>query len=227
MGDFGAGNGHQILFYEKFAQWRQLIAGFLHRTLFRLVRCHFRETVDDARARRKFPASLGQCRLIAFQIRPANGFQFVERDFDALGLAHHRCKFIGAQCIAVLGRRNRTDMAGQILHRGGRRRSRNIKLPLEIGVFYLGKGRLGITGEIICKTAKAGLPIFEIGFGQRQLQIFLDLRGGRRNSIGIFDKRLHPRFGVGIGPRDIHIGVERPDIIGGISMRRVRGFQPE
>ena len=110
-------------------------------------------------------------------------------------------------------------MAGQILHRRRGRSRSNIKLPLEIGVLYLGKGCLGITGKIIRKTAKTGLPKFEIGFGQRQLQIFLDLRGGRRDIFGIFDKGLHPRLGIGIGPRDIDIGIQCSDIISGIFMR--------
>ena len=70
------------------------------------------------------------------------------------------------------------------------------------------------------------MPEFEIGFGQRQLQIVLDLLGRHRDRIGIFDKRLHPRCRIRIGPGDIDIGVERTDIISRILVWRVSGFQP-
>ena len=118
-------------------------------------------------------------------------------------------------------------MAGQVLHRSGSGVGGDIKLFLKRGILDLRKCRLGIAGEIIGKTAKAGLAIFDIAFRQRQLQVRLDLRRSGRHVFGIFDKGLHPRGRVGIGPRDIDIGVQRTDIISRILVRKVGVFQPE
>src|SRR3546814_4772140 len=57
--------------------------------------------------------------------------------------------------------------------------------------------------------------------------IGLDLRGDRRDLFGIGDEGLHPRRGVGIGPRDIDVGVERADIESGVLLREIGIAQEE
>ena len=220
----GAGNGDDVLVDQELAQRGQLTAGLGHRAAFGLVRAHFGDAIRNGRAGRKLFAGRAQGRLVARQIRLADPLQLGQRRVHAFGGQDHLAEICRADGKARFGAGSGADIIAQIPHRGRCPGGGGIELPLQRRILHLGKGGLGIAAIIIGKAPETGLAIFHERLGQWQLQIGLDLRGGGGNIFGIGDERLHPRGRIGIGPRDIHIGIERADIIGRVLCREIRVF---
>ena len=227
LGLFSTGDRHEILFDEEGAQRRKLAPRFGDWAAFGLVRIHLLHAVGDRHARRISRAGGLQRVLIALEVGLSDAFEFAQRRVDCFVGQDHLRELVGADRIAVGGARFRTDIGREILHRRRGLRGRIVELLLQLGILDLGEGLLGVAGIIVGEPAEARRAIFDEGRGQRQLDVRLDLLGGRRNLLGIGDEGLHPRRRVGVGARDIDVRIELTDIIGRVLVREIGVLQEE
>ncbi len=153
-------------------------------------------------------AGIAQPVLIGLQIGLAQPLQLGERHIHAFRCPQHPLETVRPQG-EILGRAAAlaVEPGRDIGHCLGGGRRCFLELGLLRGIANAGKRLARAAGVEFGKAAESVHPEVDEARRHRRFQVRADIGGGARHILEESDHRLHPHCLVGIGARDIDIGV--------------------